>query len=348
MNSALTNLGLTAFFTQQLTSKEIEAGRLGRVIEVQRTYMVVSDGVSEWQITLSGQWYQRPGDQRPTVGDWVLLDEAREKITRLLERNSVFKRVAAGTKVDVQLLAANVDTLFIVTSCNEDFKESRLERYLALAYEAGVDPVVILTKADLAEDTDAYRERVRAVRSDVPVEVVNALDIDSLDGVMRWVSKGSTVALIGSSGVGKSTIVNSLSGAQRTDTAAIREQDAKGRHTTSFRALHQLANGGLLVDLPGIRELKVAQVETSLAEVFSDIQDLAMQCKFANCNHQDEPGCAVSQAISSGGLDERHFRNYQKLVREEAHHTSSLAEQRQKDRQFGKMVKQHIKQKQRP
>ena len=347
MNAELADLGLTPFFTQQLTPEEIEHGQLARIVTVQRSHVIASDGVDEWTITLGGAWYQRPSEERPTVGDWVLLDAPHEKILRLLDRKSVFQRVAAGSKVDVQLIAANVDTLFIVSSCNDDFNESRLERYLALAHDAGVDPVIVLTKADLVDDVESYRDRVCAIDAALPVEIVNALDADTLRGATSWVTKGSTVALVGSSGVGKSTLVNSLSGTQVMETAAIREQDAKGRHTTSYRALHQLPGGGLLLDVPGMRELKVAQLDTSLAEIFADVDSLAKRCRFRDCEHNDEPGCAVRQAIESGKLDERRLSNYQKLVREEARNSASLAERHHQDRQLGKHIKQHLEMKRR-
>ena len=342
MNSELSDLGLTPFFTQQLTADEIEGGEISRIIEVQRTHVVVSDGIEEWNITPGGAWYQLPSRQRPTVGDWVLLDALRQKIVRLLERKSIFQRVAAGTKTDVQLIAANVDTLFIVTSCNDEFEESRLERYLALAYEAGVDVVIILTKADIAEDPESFAGRVRAVSPEIPVELVNALDAGTLSGALAWVSKGSTVALVGSSGVGKSTLLNTLSGSKLVQTGSIREQDAKGRHTTSYRSLHRLDGGGLLLDVPGMRELKVAELDTALSEVFGDIESLAKRCRFRDCDHDAEPGCAVRQAIESGDLESRRLVNYKKLVQEEARNTASIAEQRYKDRQLGKTIKEHI------
>ena len=342
MNTELIDLGLTPFFTQQLSAEEIEHALLARVTEVQRSDIIVSDGIGEWRIIPGGAWYQLPAAQRPTVGDWVLLDDSHEKILRMLERKSIFQRVAAGTRVDVQLVAANIDTLFIVTSCNDEFEESRLERYLALAAEAGVDPVVILTKADLSADAEAYVERVRTVSIDLPVEIVNALDPDTLSGAMVWVNKGSTVALVGSSGVGKSTLVNSLAGSKLVETGTIREQDAKGRHTTSYRSLHRLPGGGLLLDVPGMRELKVAELDTALAEVFSDIETFAKQCRFRDCDHNDEPGCAVRGAVDSGKIDERRLGNYKKLVLEESRNTASIAEQRHRDRQFGKTIKAHL------
>jgi ribosome biogenesis GTPase len=340
MNENLTNLGLSPFFTQQLSMDELDF--LVRVIEVQRSHIVVSDGTDEWKIALGGVWFKLAREHRPTVGDWVLLDESRDRILRLLERKSVFKRVAAGNKVDMQLLAANVDTLFIVTSCNEEFNESRLERYLALAIEAGVDPVVILTKADLTEDVETYRERVKSISPDISVDSINATDPSTFKTLKAWVTPGSTVALVGSSGVGKSTILNSLSETQRAETGAIREQDSRGRHTTSFRSLHRLAGGGILLDVPGIRELKVAQLDTSLDDLFEDIDGLTKQCKFSDCSHQKEPGCAVLEAISNNTLDQRRFDNFQKLVEVEQKKSASLVDKKVKNRKFTRTIKQHL------
>lgn len=342
MTATLAKLGLSPFFTQQLVADEIGNAKLARIIEVQRSHVVASDGTDQWSITLGGAWFQKPSEARPTVGDWVLLNDCGNKISRLLERKSVFKRIAAGDKVGVQLIAANIDTLFIVTSCNEDFSESRLERYLSLAQEARVDPVVILTKADLSTNPNHYRDRVRVFNRELPVHVVNATDAESLKGLLLWLTSGSTVALVGSSGVGKSSIVNSLSGATLMETGSIREQDAKGRHTTSFRSLHCLPGGGILLDVPGMREIKVAEVESYLGAVFEDIEVIAAQCKYSNCGHNKEPGCAVRSAIDSGALDQRRLYNYRKLILEEAKNTTSLAKQRGQGRKFSKTTKQHI------
>jgi len=343
MNDSLHNLGLTPFFTRQITADEIETTHYARITEVQRSQVTASDGLNDWVVVLGGAWFQVPADQRPTVGDWVLLDQHREKILRLLERKSVFQRLAVGKKVDVQLIAANVDTLFIVTSCNADFNEARLERYLALALEAGAEPVVVITKADMTEQPDSYLARAQEMQPGLAVTLVNAKDSETLASLATWVTKGSTVALVGSSGVGKSTLVNSLSGSEITATGGIREQDGKGRHTTSYRSIHQLASGGLLLDVPGMREVKIAQLDTSLPEVFSDIEDLALQCKFGDCAHEKEPGCAVTKAISNGIIDERRLESYRKLLIEETRQTASLSAQRH--RQFSKTVKQHTKMK---
>ena len=340
MDASLQDYGLVPFFAQQTTLDKIEKGRVRRVTDVQRSLITVSDGSEERSIPLTSSWHNAAPEDRPTVGDWVVLDDQCSRVERVLERKSIFQRVAAGEKTEIQLIAANIDILFVVTSCNEEFKESRLERYLALAVEAGVTPVVVLTKIDLSDDPDSYEERARSVQPGVPVESINALDKSTFDGVIAWIERGSTVALVGSSGVGKSTLLNTLAEAKIVATNEIREDDKKGRHTTSHRALHRLPGGGLLIDVPGIRELKVAELDTALATVFDDIEAMASKCRFTDCRHESEPGCAVRNAIENGDIEARRLRNYLKLLRENERNNASLAEKRSQDRDFAKTIKQ--------
>ncbi|WJG08909.1 ribosome small subunit-dependent GTPase A [Aliiglaciecola sp. LCG003] len=340
MSEGLNKIGLVPFFTQQLLDSSISHNQLGRVTSVQRSKWTVVCNTGEKEVALSPTLRESAAIERPTVGDWVVLDESLVRIEKVLDRKSLFKRLGAGSSADVQPIAANIDTLFIVTSCNEEFKESRIERYLALCAEAGAMPVIVLTKTDLTDDTDIYVARARSLQAGVPVETANALDPSTLEGLRAWIDQTSTVALVGSSGVGKSSLLNALAGHSMAATSDIRQQDKKGRHTTTHRQLHLLSSGGLIIDVPGMRELRVAEVEQSLGTVFADIEVLAQQCQFADCNHEAEPGCAVLQAIEDGKIDSRRLANYQKLLRENAVATATLAEKRAKGRDFAKMVKQ--------
>jgi ribosome biogenesis GTPase len=340
MSEALHKLGLVPFFTQQLADTGLLQNRLGRVTSVQRSKNTVVCDAGERAVELSPTLLQSAAIDRPTVGDWVVLDESLSRIEQILDRKSLFKRLGAGRGAEIQSIAANIDILFIVTSCNEEFKESRLERYLALCAEAGAMPVIILTKTDLIDDTDTYVRRARSVQAGVPVETANALDPTTLDGVRAWIDHTSTIALVGSSGVGKSTLLNTLAGRSLAATSEIREQDKKGRHTTTHRELHVLPSGGLLIDVPGMRELRVAEMDQSIGTVFEDIELLAIQCQFADCKHETEPGCAVLQAIKEKKIDRRRLTNYQKLRRENALATTTLAEKRAQGRDFAKVVKE--------
>jgi len=313
----LRQLGWQTWFSAQIAPDEA-ALVPGRVFAVRRRGLTVEFEGGEVDIPLAGRWFQLPAEERPTIGDWVLLSVDHQLIVRLLTRKSVLKRLAAGRNHELQLMAANIDTMFLVTSCNEEFNRSRVERYLALALDAGVQPVVVLTKADQAEAPEAYRDAVRALMRDLPVELVNALAPSSLDGVRSWCHEGQTVALLGSSGVGKSTIVNSLAGASLQATGDIRADDAKGRHTTTHRSLHLLPDGGLLVDNPGLRELTLGDVDRGVVALFEDIQELLARCRFGDCRHASEPGCAVREALADGSLDPRRLDNYQKLVRDDS------------------------------
>jgi len=341
--ASLTDLGWRPFFQQQLSVEEAESMRVARVIEVQRGRIRIDDGSDERDVVLGGRWFQGDAETRPTVGDWVVLDAGNASVARVLDRESVFRRLVAGDRSDVQLIAANVDILFVVTSANEEFNVSRLERYLTLALDVGVQPVVVVTKVDLIATPDAFLEAAKSVRSGLPVELVNALDAATLAPVRAWCSRGQTVALLGSSGVGKSTLVNTLLGSAAQATAAIRESDSSGRHTTSHRSLHRLPDGGLLLDVPGMRELKIGDVQAGVEQVFDDIAALAARCRFSDCTHGNEPDCAVQAALESGELSERRLASFRKLEREQRWASETIAERHQRGRAFSKRVRQHQK-----
>ncbi|TWT80540.1 putative ribosome biogenesis GTPase RsgA [Planctomycetes bacterium CA13] len=272
------------------------------------------------------------------VGDWLLLDnESRRGVSRL-PRESLISRKAAGVKSQTQLIAANVDTLFIVCSCNHDFNQSRLERYLALASESHVNPIVVLSKADLCEDRDSLRQQASQLISGLIVETVDARDSGDMEPLAYWCRSGQTVALVGSSGVGKSTLAMSL-GAGPISTQGIREDDSKGRHTTTVRSIHCLSAGGVLIDTPGMRELQLADCEEGVAEVFDEVVSLAEDCHFRDCSHQGELGCAIAAAIESGELDARRLRNYLKLNAEQARNAQSIHERREQDKKLGQFYK---------
>lgn len=324
-------LGWRPYFQQQIELEQWEYP-VARVVSQHRTRLELLGDLGATVLELN------PGMPAITVGDWLLLSPDG-RFESLLERQSLFQRKAAGSKVERQLIAANVDTLFIVTSLNDDFNLNRIERYLSLAFEAGSEPVVILSKADLCDDPGRVRGSVQALDPLLAVEALNCLDAGAADSLSPWCETGRTVALMGSSGVGKSTLVNTLLGAEVQRTGAIREDDSKGRHVTTGRSLHRMPRGGLLLDTPGMRELQLAHCEEGVTATFSDIASLAEACRFVDCRHEGEPGCAVQEAIASGDLDERRLASYRKLMREQAFNSATLAEKRARDRDFGKMVK---------
>lgn len=328
--SKLETLGWQPFFAQQASLDDLAATPPVRVVEVHRNGLhVFGDGVE----TLI------PPGPDATVGDWLLLDPDHPAQSTVLDRKSLFKRRAPGTDRKLQLIAANVDTVFIVTSCNQDFNVARLERYVALAFEADITPVILLTKADLCADTGPYVQAASGISSRVIALAVNALGPEPQTRLKDWCKPGQTIAFLGSSGVGKSTLVNALMGARSVATGRIREDDAKGRHTTTRRQLHFLPNGCAVLDTPGMRELQLTDAQDGIADVFSDISDLARQCRFNDCTHQSEPGCAIKSAVEQGDITAARLARWHKLMAEERFNSASLAERRSNDKAFGKMIK---------
>lgn len=336
--SDLAGFGWNTFFSSQLEPDDLTTSIPARVVEVHRSGIRVTGPTVD---KLIPPFSAKDGNEETvaTVGDWLLLDPETFRPQRLLQRKSLFKRRAPGTGRELQLIAANVDTLFIVSSCNQDFNTGRLERYLALAREADVTPIIILTKADLTDTPEDFANAAAKLLPGLLVEVLDARDPDSAARLALRCPRGQTVALVGSSGVGKSTLINTLTGVDQIATQGIREDDDKGRHTTSGRAFHHLPAGGWLLDTPGMRELQLTEVQAGLEEVFADIVAMARTCRFSDCGHATEPGCAVQAAIESGTLDADRLKHWLKLAAEEAYNTESLADRRARDRAFGKMVK---------
>lgn len=300
-----------------------------RVMTVHRGEVVVAGEGLERQI--SSRLPSSAGEEdRPTVGDWLLIDRTTFDPVRLLVRASLFKRRAPGGDHRLQLVAANVDTLFIVASCNQDFNVPRLERYLVLAREVGVRPVVVLTKIDLTDTPEQFADTARTLQPGLQVELVNARDPHSVARLAALCGPGQTVALLGSSGVGKSTLVNTLRGVNTIATQAVRENDGKGRHTTTARALHRLNGGGWLMDTPGMREFQITDAATGLAEVFDDVVALTLECRFTNCSHTAEPGCAIQAAMLEGTLTADRLERWRKLTVEDDANTLALARRRKR------------------
>jgi ribosome biogenesis GTPase len=256
----------------------------------------------------------------PAVGDWVVTrarpEGGRVTIHAVLPRRTCFLRKTAGSRTEEQIVGANVDTVFLVTSLNQDFSLRRIERYLITAWESGANPIIILSKSDLCERVGDRLDEVQAVARGVPVHAISVVTGDGLDDIAQYFKHGQTVALLGSSGVGKSTLINGLISEDRLKVQTVREDDDRGRHTTTHRELILLPGGGLVLDTAGMRELQLWNGDESLQLVFDDIEALAEKCFFSDCRHQDEPRCAVREALGAGTIDTGRYESYEKLQKE--------------------------------
>lgn len=322
----LEQLGWTEFFSQQSALQEFPEAVPMRIAAVQRNKAtgLHVDGTTKlfYPSTLSAA--------AVAVGDWALVDPETSVIVTLLERTSKLARRAAGIEAKSQLLASNLDTLFITTSCNDDFNLARIERYVVLALHAEVRPVLLLTKADTAEFAESYLAQAQELADKFDaILLINAKDPVQADQLREWCGPGRTVAFVGSSGVGKSTLINTLTGANLA-TADIREDDAKGRHTTTARSLHFVSGGGMVIDMPGMRELGLHDVASGIAELFDDITQLADQCKFRDCAHVGEPGCAVRRAIANGELNDARVERWRKLKAEDELNSQTIGKTRRR------------------
>jgi len=353
----LEKLGWNDFFQQQidnLTDTKLTACMPARVYRQDLSSYHLWSEQGELDGVLPGKSYFEASSKAdlPTVGDWVLVEPLTEEpgravIRKLLTRRSKFSRKEAFKETDEQIVAANIDTVFIVSGLDKDFNLRRIERYLLLAWDSGAKPVLVLNKADLCNRLDELITELQSVSMGTDYHVVSALHDLGVDLLRTYLNPGHTIALMGSSGVGKSTLINGLVGEDLLATGNVRVEDSKGKHTTTFRQMVQVTGGGILIDTPGMRELQLWGDEDSLNTAFDDVESIAASCRFKNCQHQDEPGCAIRAGIEDGTLDAERLRSFEKLKRElqflaEKQDVSAQRERKAERRRFAKRIRKRV------
>jgi ribosome biogenesis GTPase / thiamine phosphate phosphatase len=342
----LKELGWNDYFAALFEPRRQAGLSAARVTTQHRERCLVSGEMGNLSAEVSGRFRHEAADDRsayPTVGDWVALEpfgKRRGLIHAVLERKSAFVRKTAGARTEAQVVAANVDVAFLVTGLDGDFNLRRIERYLTTAWDSGASPVIVLNKSDLRKDIAGLVAEVESIALGTPVEAVSALDGANVDALLRHLAPGKTAALLGSSGAGKSTLINRLLGEERLKTAPVREDDSHGRHTTTHRELVVLPGGALLIDTPGMREIQLWADDESLARAFDDVETLAAGCRFADCSHTGEPGCAVRKGIANGEMDAGRLESYRKQRKELRHLAlkQDVRARRQAEKAFGKMA----------
>lgn len=337
-------LGWNDYISKDLNIDSYNA--LGRVITVDRELFTISTGKESFKAKISGKIIYKSTDSSdyPCVGDWVIYKKELEDdlgiIQSVIDRKSIIRRKIAGKTSDYQLIAANVDYAIIIQSCHYDFNINRLERYLVMVSDGGVTPIILLTKTDLVtpEELKQIKDQIQNAGINNAVMTISNVTGEGIASFKDSLIPMKTYCFIGSSGVGKSTLINNLTGKVSQITQSV-SSTGEGRHTTVRRELIKLSNGAILIDNPGMREFGILGAEDGLEESYSDIEEIAVHCKFNNCTHTREPGCAILNALQTGEIDKSHFSNYLKLRAESEFNNMSYFEKRQKDKSFGKYVK---------
>ncbi|MBN1384736.1 MAG: ribosome small subunit-dependent GTPase A [Elusimicrobia bacterium] len=346
----LEDIGYSDFFKSKRESVKDNNITPARITAEHKELYILRNEASEFSAKVTGKMMFTASSREdyPAVGDWVLItivDKDRAVINKILPRRTVLKRKSAGG-TDIQVIAANIDVAFIIQSPDRDYSLNRFERYSALAESGRIKPAVVLNKTDLIDEEDLefkvseIKDRFR----NSSIYTTSTVTGKGINDLKNDIKKGVTYCFLGSSGVGKSSIINTLAGKELIKTGEISSHTNRGRHITTYRQLVILENGGLLIDNPGMREIGLLDSDTGIKNVFSEIRELSENCRFSDCTHNHEPGCAVLKAVKSGELDKGKYRNYIKLVKENEFNTMSNFEKRQKDRKFGKFIKQTKKQ----
>ena len=343
----MTNLGFNnSFWAAEGAKLGVPASRLARVTAEHKGAYEVLNNDGPWRATVTGKRMLTASGRTdyPVVGDWVVLqtdDNPTKIITDILPRQTLLRKKHSG-RDEAQPIAANIDVVFIVESLDGDFSPNRFERYLVLAEDSGARPIFILNKSDLLTDEALATTLVQLRQRFNGIEIIttSTTNNDGLAALKTAIQPGLTYCFVGSSGVGKSSIINQLIGQDEIKTKTISDKTGRGRHTTTARQIYFLSNGGVIIDNPGSREVGLVNTESSVTDVFAQISQLSAECKFSDCQHQNEPGCAVAAALASGAISQAQFANYQKLRQETAHYEMSAYDRRQKDRRFGQFLKQ--------
>jgi ribosome biogenesis GTPase len=354
MNSySIEKLGFGKWFQENVDPVDLNKFDIARVMAVHKDSYIINNGENDVFAELIGKMVfsaDSPIDY-PAVGDWVFVTFYDKNtfsiIHNVLPRKSLLKRKTPGKKIDFQLIAANIDVAFIVQSLGANFNLRRLERYLVMVKESNIEPVVLLSKSDLL-DTENIANRIAEIHRIMPFLHVQPFSNENESGLKKikyLLAPRQTYCLLGSSGVGKTTLLNNLIGESIFTTKTVREKDSKGRHATTYRQLIMLDCEAMLIDTPGMRELGNFSVETGIDETFSEITELSKRCQFNDCNHVNEKGCAVIEAVENGQMPEKRYQNYIKIKKESIYNEMSYLEKKQKDKQFGKLIKSVMKQK---